>query len=289
MTETASTARSVRALSTTDVEVVGATTGPRFEHHQCIGVACTACGEQLGEDTIIHFDSMASAITEINRREWQVTDDAVRCYDCIQASAGDADAQINVVSRCRYCWPPQFSDEPRPQSCQCDNTAATVTHRLRVPFITHTHPAFTTHSCVTLTCGECGQNVSGNEEYDPHFSSPERALQRAAEDYDWLVSDALVCCERCAHKRACAAIGHRFPTNPNHVLPDGTEIRSCANCDATARRPIDQRNHPAKSPRSEATSRQSPVDNDTTPPSGDRVPGVTEDHNCRNDTRGGPP
>lgn len=234
-------------MSTTDARSTRGTS-PQFEHHQCIEVACTACGEPLGEDSILHFSSMAAALAEIQRCEWQVTDDAVRCYDCIQASAADPDAQILdaqilVVSKCTYCWPPLFAAEPAlPPSCQCAN--ATITHRLRVPVISRTHPAFTTHSCVTLTCPECGQSVSGNEEYDPHFNSPERALQRAADDYDWLVSDVLVSCGRCAKSKACAAVGHQFPEKPDHTLPDGVEIRCCVNCDATVRNPGGQRAQP---------------------------------------------
>lgn len=230
-------------MSTTDTQSPRAT-GPQFEHHQCIEVACTECGEPLGEDITLHFPSIAAALAGIERSEWQVTDDAVRCYDCIQANADDPDARILVVTKCTYCWPPLFGDGTRPQSCQCASAATTIIHRLRVPVISRTHPAFTTHSCVTLACPECGQNLGGNDEYDPHFNSPENALQQAAEDYDWLVSDVLVCCGRCAKAKACEAVGHQFPDKPDHTLPDGTEIRCCAKCDAIVRNPSRQRDQP---------------------------------------------
>lgn len=229
-------------MSTTNTRPSRETT-PHFEHHQCIEVACTECGEPLGEDTIVHFSSMSTALAEIQRCEWHVTDDAVRCYDCIQANDGDPDAQILVVSKCTYCWPPLFAEVALPQSCQCA-TATTITHRLRVPVISCTHPAFTMHACVTLACPGCGQSVSGNEEYDPHFSSQESALKRASDDYDWLVSDVLVCCGRCAKSKACAAVGHQFPEAPNHTLRDGIEIRCCVNCDATVRNPSGERDQP---------------------------------------------
>lgn len=229
--------------TTTDVRSVCGN-GPQFQQHQCIEVACSECGEQLGDDTILHFDSIAAALAEINRSEWQINEDAVRCCDCIQAADGDTATLTVAVSKCEFCWPTLFSDDTTQNSCQCRNPGTTITHRLRVPFISHTHRAFTTHSCVTLACGGCGQSVSGNEEYDPHFSSPDRALQRAADDYDWLVSDVLVCCAGCAESRACAAVGHQFPDEPNHVLAGGIELRCCSNCDATVRNPIGERDQP---------------------------------------------
>lgn len=219
-------------------------TGPQFAHHQCIEVACTECAEPLGEDTIVHFSSMSAALTEIMRSDWHITEDGVRCYDCTQAGDTDTDTHVVVVDRCGYCWPPLFSETPLPHSCQCSNPANTTTHRLRVPFISHTHPAFTTRSCVTLSCGGCGQPVSRNEEYDPHFPSPEQALRCAAQDYDWVVTDVMTCCPSCAQSRACALTGHQFPDSPDHVTADGIEIRCCAHCAATVRNPTHDRDQP---------------------------------------------
>ncbi|MBN3458434.1 hypothetical protein JNN96_30800 [Mycobacterium sp. DSM 3803] len=216
---------------------------PRFERHQCIEVACTDCGEPLGEDFTVHFASINSALTEIMRSEWQITDEGVRCYDCTEAYDG-TDARFVVVSKCGFCWPPLFSDRPLPQTCQCSIPAATVTHRLRVPFVSHTHPAFTSRSCVTLFCGGCGGNVSGNDEYEPHFNSPEQALQRAAADHDWVVTDVMTCCASCAKSHACALTGHQFPDTADHVTAEGIEIRCCAHCAATVRNPVNDREQP---------------------------------------------
>ncbi|TXI53498.1 hypothetical protein [Mycolicibacterium mageritense] len=218
-------------------------TGPRFEHHRCIEVACTQCCEPLGEDFTVHFASIDTALTEIARSEWHVSDDGVRCYECVEAH-DETDARVVVVSKCGFCWPPLFSDTPIPQRCQCHNFATTITHRLRVPSVSHTHPAFTPVSCVTLFCGGCGVNVSANDEYEPHFSSPEQALQRAAADYDWVVTDVMTCCASCADSRACALTGHQFPDAADHVTAAGIEIRCCAHCTATVRNPVNDREQP---------------------------------------------
>jgi hypothetical protein len=40
-------------------------TGPHFEHHQCLEVACIECGEKFGEDGALHFGSVAETLTAI--------------------------------------------------------------------------------------------------------------------------------------------------------------------------------------------------------------------------------
>lgn len=229
---------------TTSTPAIRATGAPEFDHHECLEVACSDCGETLGDDWTLHFESIAEALTSIAAAEWTITDDQVRCLDCTELADDnpDPDTSTVVLSKCEYCWPPLFSTTPPPQSCQCAEQHIAARHRVRIPFISSTHSAFTTRSCITLTCGECGDPV--NEEQPPHYSSPEKALEAAAHDYDWLVTDVLVCCARCANGRACTLTGHQFPDQPDHITAGGIEIRFCANCDQTVSNPVGDRDQP---------------------------------------------
>ena len=216
--------------------------GPHFEHHQCLEVACTECGENFGEDAALHFASVAQALTAIAGSGWEITDDAVLCYHCTDHPDHAASAPA-VVHKCEYCWPPLFSEAPTPAQCQCARINTAVAH-VQIPFISRAHPGFTTRHCVALSCGECGQPAGGDDEYDPHYSSTERALADAAKDYDWLVTDVLVCCPRCAGRRQCSATGHRFPEHPDYITADGIEVRWCTSCDETVRNPVHDRGQP---------------------------------------------
>lgn len=217
-------------------------TGPRFERYQCIEVACTECDEKLGEDGTLHFGSIAEALTTIASADWEITDDAVRCYDCIDHCDHSATAPV-VVHKCEYCWPPLFCDTPAPDHCQCARTNSTVTH-VQVSFISRTHPGFTTHSCVALSCGECDEPLADDDEHIPHFRSTDKALADAAKKYDWVVTDVLVCCPQCASKRECVATGHQFPEHPDYTTADGIEVRWCSNCGEPVRNPVNDRDQP---------------------------------------------
>jgi hypothetical protein len=107
--------------------------GPHFEHHQCLEVACTECGEQFGEDAALHFPSIAQALTAIAGSGWEIADNAVLCYDCIDQPDHAASAPA-VLYKCEYCWPPLFSDAPMPPKCQCARTNIAVAH-VQIPFI----------------------------------------------------------------------------------------------------------------------------------------------------------
>lgn len=230
----------------TSTPAIRTSDAPKFDHHECIEVACTDCGESLGEDWTLHFESITQALASIADAEWTITDDHVRCLACTDRhgdDSADTGTSTVIVTKCEYCWPPLFSDSPPPLSCQCDQQRTTTEHHVHVPFISRAHCAFTTRSCVTLTCGECGNPVN-DDESEPHYSSAEKALEIAARDYDWLVTDVLVCCARCAKGRACTLTGHQFPEHPNHVTAGGIEIRFCANCDETVSNPIGDRDQP---------------------------------------------
>lgn len=202
--------------------------GPRFERRQCIEVACNLCGETYGEDGAVHFASISDALSAIGDAEWLVTDDALRCYDCIDHRGHAATIPV-VVHKCEYCWPPLFSGTPMPSWCKCSQRDSTIAHG-PVPFVGLAHPGFTAHSCVALFCGQCGDPVGGDDEREPHFSSPQRALSLAVTQHGWTVTDTVACCRRCARRGECAVNGHRFPEQAVGTTRAGAELRWCTNC-----------------------------------------------------------
>lgn len=173
-----------------------------LQRHNCIAVACTECGEHYNDDHTCHFATLTDALRAIAADQWTLTHEALLCFDCRErASTHACDTAQIVVLTCEYCAPPLFSETPAPDRCRCHDPTA---RHIWVPFIARHHRGFEPLSCVTLRCGGCGDGLD-DDEHEPHFSTPGKALAAAKAD-GWVVTDPLICCGRCgsqqlAHRR----------------------------------------------------------------------------------------
>lgn len=218
-----------------------------IEHHRCIAVTCTTCGQSFNDDFTHHFASLPHALRFVTSDDWVLTPTGVLCWSCADHLEHDrrpAPATV-AVAKCEYCWPPLFSDAPVPGSCCCNRLASTTTHVL-VPLVALTHPGFEQHACVTICCPECQARLGaeGDEMGEPHFDSPAAALLDAHKTYDWLVTGTLTCCAACARSRECAVLGHQLPDAPDRITDDGIERRWCRHCTAEVMNPITDREMP---------------------------------------------
>lgn len=213
-----------------------------ISYHQCLAVTCTACGSRFGDGFVQHFDSVPDALAALADDEWAVTPEGVLCGACLP----DCDAGVihaPMVLRCEYCWPPLYSDGPLPERCVCGGRGGVVTH-LQLPFISAEHPGFAVSSCVTLRCGDCGDGLGADDDRgDPHHRSVAEALDNAAQDYDWLITERFVCCGGCAKQRQCALLGHHWP-EVAECVDNGIEHRRCQHCDVVAKNPVGDRSMP---------------------------------------------
>jgi hypothetical protein len=217
-----------------------------LEHHRCIAVTCTRCGQSFNDDFTHHFASVPHALRIVTSEDWVLTATGVLCWSCVDDLDNDQrPAHTTVaVAKCEYCWPPLFSDTPGPEGCRCANLAAATTHVL-VPLVTLTHPGFEQHACVSIRCPECLSGMHAHDDMgEPHYDSPTAALHAAEKTYDWLVTATLTCCASCARTRECAALGHQLPDAPDRVTDDGIEQRWCRHCSAAVMNPITDRDMP---------------------------------------------
>ena len=218
-----------------------------LEHHRCIAVTCTTCGQSFNDDFTHHFASLAHALRVVTSEDWALTATGVLCWSCVDDLDHDQRPRQGAVAvaKCEYCWPPLFSDTSAPDRCCCAGLPAATTHVL-VPLVTLTHRGFEQHACVTICCPECqsGLRAGDDEMGEPHFDSPTAALHAAEKTYDWLVTGTLTCCESCAATRECAVLGHQLPDAPDRVTDDGIEQRWCRHCSAVVLNPIADREMP---------------------------------------------
>ena len=217
------------------------------EHHRCIALTCTTCGQSFNDDFTHHFASLPHALRIVASEDWVLTATGVLCWSCVDDLDHDQRPApaAPAVAMCEYCWPPLFSDTPEPDTCCCTSLAAATTHVL-VPLVTLTHPGFEQHACVTIGCPECQSGVSAQDDEmgEPHYDSPTAALHDAGKTYDWLVTGTITCCASCARTRECAALGHQLPDAPDHVTDDGIERRWCRHCSAVVMNLIADRDMP---------------------------------------------
>lgn len=218
-----------------------------IEHHQCIEVTCTTCGQSLNDDFTHHFASLPHALRALASEDWLPTTNGVLCWSWVENFDHDQRSAhpALAVAKCEYCWPPMFSDTPAPDRCTCAALPAATTHVL-VPFITRTHPGFGQHACVTIRCPECqsGLDDEDHESGEPHYESPAAAMHDAEKTYHWLVTDTVICCASCARKRECALLGHQLPDAPDRLTDNAIEQRWCQHCNAMVMNPAADRDMP---------------------------------------------
>ncbi|WP_071288729.1 hypothetical protein [Mycolicibacterium llatzerense] len=207
------------------------------EHHMCLTMSCTRCGETYNDDTNVHFGCLNDAIKELATEGWAFTAESLLCATCIDKDEGDVVREPAVVELCEYCWPPMFSDGTQPDHCLCDEGRAPA--RVLPPVINGQHPAIAQRQCITITCPDCGSGVAAedDERGEPHYMSIEAALADVGADYEWIVSDVVICCRRCASRRECAATEHDFPDQPQMIRED-LEYRWCRNCHSPLTMPV---------------------------------------------------
>ena len=156
-----------------------------IEHHRCIAVTCTTCGQSFNDDFTHHFASLAHALRIVTSDDWMLTATGVLCWSCVDDLDHDQrPAQGAVaVAKCEYCWPPLFSDTPAPDQCCCASLAAATTHVL-VPLATVNHPGFEQHACVTIRCPQCQSGVRADDDEmgEPHYGLPRSRAARRGED-----------------------------------------------------------------------------------------------------------
>lgn len=217
------------------------------EHHRCIAVTCTSCGQSFNDDFTHHFASLPHAVRTVAGEDWVLSAAAVLCWACVADLDRDQrpTPAAPALVKCEYCWPPLFSDTPSPEACCCAKLGAATTHVL-VPFITRTHPGFGQHACVTIRCPECqsGLDDEDHESGEPHYESPAAAMHDAEKTYHWLVTDTVICCASCARKRECALLGHQLPDAPDRLTDNAIEQRWCQHCNAMVMNPAADRDMP---------------------------------------------
>lgn len=218
-----------------------------IEHHRCLAVTCTTCGQSFNDDFPHQFASLAHALRVVTSEDWALTATGVLCGCCVDDLDHDQRPRHGAaaVAKCEYCWPPLFSDTSAPDKCCCASLPAATTHVL-VPLVTHTHPGVEQHACVTIRCPECQSGVRADDDDsgEPHYDSPTAALRDAEKTYDWLVTGTLTCCAACAATRECAVPGHQIRGAPDRVTDDGIEQRWCRHCRAVVANPIADRDMP---------------------------------------------
>lgn len=207
-----------------------------FTEHHCVEVHCTTCNEGLGDDWIIHFDSLPAALSAIQDADWTATDEEVLCPNC-QPDDDSPDTSVVVVQVCEFCWPPLIPSTEQPRACTCDRLDQVTPHYFNVPLITRAHPGFVHTDCVSLQCSHCDQDY-GMAEAPAHYRSRAKAIQAAlADDDPWSQDGNDLFCDRCTARRRCKENGgHTFPEQPQWTNPnDGTQVRYCNDCDEIQR------------------------------------------------------
>lgn len=190
-----------------------------LREHDCVSVACTACGAIFDDEFTHHFASTLDALAAIEAANWVITAQSTLCPNCTDGPDPNAPVTVRL---CEYCSPALFSATPPPGSCRCHDQA--ITHVL-VPRSAD-NPRVQHHSCTSIHCSDCAADL-GDEECTPHYPTAAAAIA-AAKNADWMVVDGRVTtCPTCTKLRCCTALGHSWPEHPNFVSPAGLEYRYC--------------------------------------------------------------
>ncbi len=197
------------------------TTRPLVSACQCIAVRCSRCDQPYVDDESDApgcFETVAEALQVLTAAGWDVDDEHLACPEC----TGGPSTGVTLAI-CEYCSPPLFSDGDVPDRCCCQQRP--VVHTF-VPVVSAHHPAVTVRTCFAINCSDCDEPLE-IEGAPVHFTSADDALS-AARGADWMVVAALevLLCPECVQQRACAALGHTWPDEPDAVI-DGTELRYC--------------------------------------------------------------
>jgi hypothetical protein len=212
----------------------------QFSHYACIAVVCTNCGAHCGDDDdafILHFTSIGDALREITTQGWSVSETAVLCTVCAE-EADDNPPPLAALRLCEFCSPPLFSTTAPLDGCRCHDQA--ITHAL-VPLISRAHPGLERHTCVTIQCNDCDDNL-GHGDSAPHFTSEAHA-RAAASRAEWMVVGQLLTCQPCTNRRACTMLSHSWPEHPTFTRDD-IEYRRCLRCDEYLTNHVDSRDMP---------------------------------------------
>ena len=54
-----------------------------LEHHRCIAVTCTTCGQSFNDDFTHHFASLPHALRVVTSEDWVLTATGVLCWSCV--------------------------------------------------------------------------------------------------------------------------------------------------------------------------------------------------------------
>lgn len=212
------------------------TTRPLVTACQCIAVRCSRCNEPYVDDesdaTRCCFETVAEALQTLTGAGWDVSEERLVCPECTGGPTG-----VVALAICEYCSPPLFSVSEMPDRCCCQQQPAVHTF---VPVTSAHHPAIAVRTCFAVNCSDCDEKLE-IEDAPVHFGSADSALS-AARDADWMVAAALdvLLCPECVDRRACAALGHTWPHEPDDVI-EGTEVRYCQRgCGEQMRRHINE-------------------------------------------------
>lgn len=209
--------------------------------HRCIAVVCTGCGQHFDDEFTHHFESVAQALRVVTAQDWVIENDSVLCWQCCGPPDRHSPAPA-ALAQCEFCYPPLFSDTPPLEGCRCSDRA--VTH-VMVPFVSRLHHGFEWHTCVSIQCSDCDDDLSYEDSGTPHYPSPAEAFA-AATQAGWLIAkELLVTCARCTARRTCTMLGHQWPEHPNFVSSDRIEYRWCQrDCGEHVLNPVDTTDMP---------------------------------------------